>query len=107
MAPLEPRASSASSGASGVAGDDSDRRRRPLPRRPEFGRERWRCYGALEEKTRRATCSWGFTEHGDVLRRGLRWPWPRRRGTTAAVSFRLRWTAVLEEENDSGERGVR
>ena len=58
MAPLEPRASSASSGASGVAGDDLDRRRRALLRPPEFSCAR-DCVGVHGEDGGGVICATG------------------------------------------------
>ena len=70
MAPLEPRASSASFGASGVAGDDSDQRRRPLPWRPELGRARVRRYLARRDQLRASTGYWGREEHSEATSAG-------------------------------------
>ena len=48
-------------------------------RRPEFGRGRFRCYGAREEELVVATGSWCCTEHGEALRCELARLWPRLR----------------------------
>ena len=71
--------SCASSGSSDSSWDGLSRRRRALPRRPEFGHPRvWRC-GAREGELVGVLGSWGLYEHGGALRRGHARLWPRLR----------------------------
>ena len=69
--------SRASTGALRFTGDGLNRRQRPLGRRPEFGGEGRRGYGAWQEQQVRVLGSWRCTEHDGVLGCGWLGPWPR------------------------------